>query len=65
VSRSNKTPLPFGEAAFLFVRCWFDAAGASLIVSTDWRCIYVARGTARPSFVKAHADQLAHFAAAD
>jgi glutathione S-transferase len=26
---------------------------------------YVSRATARPSFVKAHADQLAHFAAAD
>jgi glutathione S-transferase len=26
---------------------------------------YVARATSRPSFVKAHADQLAHFAAAD
>ncbi|WP_266180391.1 glutathione S-transferase family protein [Dyella humicola] len=26
---------------------------------------YVARATARPSFVKAHSDQLAHFAAAD
>ena len=26
---------------------------------------YVARATARPSFVQAHADQLAHFAAAD
>jgi glutathione S-transferase len=26
---------------------------------------YVARATARPSFLKAHADQLAHFAAAD
>lgn len=26
---------------------------------------YVARGAARPSFVKAHADQMAHFAAAD
>ncbi|MDR3500889.1 MAG: glutathione S-transferase family protein [Parvibaculum sp.] len=26
---------------------------------------YVARATARPSFVKAHADQLAHFAASD
>ncbi|GHC55252.1 glutathione S-transferase family protein [Neogemmobacter tilapiae] len=26
---------------------------------------YVARGTARPAFVKAHADQMAHFAAAD
>jgi len=26
---------------------------------------YVARTTARPSFVKAHADQIAHFAAAD
>jgi glutathione S-transferase len=26
---------------------------------------YVARATARPSFVKAHADQIAHFAAAD
>ena len=26
---------------------------------------YVTRATARPSFVKAHADQLAHFAAAD
>jgi glutathione S-transferase len=26
---------------------------------------YVARATARPSFVKAHADQMAHFAAAD
>ena len=26
---------------------------------------YVARATARPSFAKAHADQLAHFAAAD
>lgn len=26
---------------------------------------YVARATARPSFVKAHADQVAHFAAAD
>lgn len=26
---------------------------------------YVARGTARPAFVKAHADQLAHFAKAD
>ena len=26
---------------------------------------YVARATGRPSFVKAHADQLAHFAAAD
>jgi glutathione S-transferase len=26
---------------------------------------YVARTTARPSFVKAHADQMAHFAAAD
>jgi glutathione S-transferase len=28
-------------------------------------CDYVARATARPSFVKAHADQMAHFAAAD
>jgi hypothetical protein len=27
--------------------------------------LYVARATARPSFVKAHADQMAHFAAAD
>jgi glutathione S-transferase len=26
---------------------------------------YVARATARPSFVKAHADQMAHFAVAD
>jgi glutathione S-transferase len=26
---------------------------------------YVARSTARPAFAKAHADQLAHFAAAD
>ncbi len=26
---------------------------------------YVARATARPAFRKAHADQLAHFAAAD
>jgi glutathione S-transferase len=26
---------------------------------------YVARATTRPSFVKAHADQMAHFAAAD
>lgn len=26
---------------------------------------YVARATARPSFLKAHADQMAHFAAAD
>ena len=26
---------------------------------------YVERATARPSFVKAHADQMAHFAAAD
>ena len=26
---------------------------------------YMARATARPSFVKAHADQMAHFAAAD
>jgi len=26
---------------------------------------YVARATARPAFTKAHADQLAHFAAAD
>lgn len=26
---------------------------------------YVARATARPSFIKAHADQMAHFAAAD
>jgi glutathione S-transferase len=26
---------------------------------------YVVRATARPSFVKAHADQMAHFAAAD
>jgi glutathione S-transferase len=26
---------------------------------------YVARATARPPFVKAHADQMAHFAAAD
>jgi glutathione S-transferase len=26
---------------------------------------YVVRATARPSFVKAHADQIAHFAAAD
>jgi glutathione S-transferase len=26
---------------------------------------YVARATIRPSFVKAHADQMAHFAAAD
>ena len=26
---------------------------------------YVARATARPGFVKAHADQMAHFAAAD
>jgi glutathione S-transferase len=28
-------------------------------------CDYVARATSRPAFVKAHADQLAHFAAAD
>ena len=26
---------------------------------------YLARATARPAFVKAHADQMAHFAAAD
>jgi glutathione S-transferase len=26
---------------------------------------YIARATARPSFAKAHADQIAHFAAAD
>ena len=26
---------------------------------------YIARSTARPAFVKAHADQMAHFAAAD
>ena len=26
---------------------------------------YVARATARPAFVKAHADQIEHFAAAD
>jgi glutathione S-transferase len=26
---------------------------------------YVARATARPAFLKAHADQMAHFAAAD
>ena len=26
---------------------------------------YVARVTSRPAFVKAHADQMAHFAAAD
>jgi glutathione S-transferase len=26
---------------------------------------YIARATARPSFVKTHADQMAHFAAAD
>jgi glutathione S-transferase len=26
---------------------------------------YVARAVARPAFVKAHADQMAHFAAAD
>ena len=26
---------------------------------------YVARATARPCFAKAHADQIAHFAAAD
>ncbi|MGZ8370895.1 MAG: glutathione binding-like protein, partial [Caulobacteraceae bacterium] len=26
---------------------------------------YLARATARPAFIKAHADQLAHFAAAD
>jgi glutathione S-transferase len=26
---------------------------------------YVARATSRPAFVKAHADQIAHFAAAD
>jgi glutathione S-transferase len=26
---------------------------------------YVTRATARPSFAKAHADQMAHFAAAD
>jgi glutathione S-transferase len=26
---------------------------------------YVTRATVRPSFVKAHADQMAHFAAAD
>jgi glutathione S-transferase len=26
---------------------------------------YIARATARPAFVKAHADQMAHFAAAD
>ena len=40
------------------------------IGSTGWRTYpacraYVARATARPSFVKAHADQMAHFAAAD
>ena len=28
-------------------------------------CDYVARATARPAFVKAHADQMAHFARAD
>jgi len=28
-------------------------------------CAYVARATARPAFVKAYADQMAHFAAAD
>jgi glutathione S-transferase len=38
--------------------------------STGWRTIppvraYVARATARPAFKKAHADQMAHFAAAD
>jgi glutathione S-transferase len=30
-----------------------------------YNTFYVARATARPSFVKAHADQMAHFAAAD
>ena len=33
-----------------------------IIIGTEG---YVARATARPSFVKAHADQMAHFAAAD
>jgi glutathione S-transferase len=28
-------------------------------------CDYVARATARPAFLMAHADQIAHFAAAD
>jgi glutathione S-transferase len=34
---------------------------------TDYPAVrtYVARATSRPAFVKAHADQLAHFAAAD
>ena len=26
---------------------------------------YITRATARPAFIKAHADQMAHFAAAD
>jgi glutathione S-transferase len=46
------------------------AFSALVIGSTGWRDIpacrdYVARATARPSFVKAHADRMAHFAAAD
>ena len=41
-----------------------------VLTTFDWvpetpRAIYVARATARPSFVKAHADQMAHFSAAD
>lgn len=39
---------------------WFDGL-AEYPTCRD----YVARATARPSFVKAHADQMAHFAAAD
>ena len=38
----------------------FDGLGASPACRA-----YLARATARPAFVKAHADQMAHFAAAD
>ena len=49
----------------LFTYDWVPESPRGYVRDLRIRWAYVARATARPSFLKAHADQLAHFAAAD
>jgi glutathione S-transferase len=58
VGRFSVADIPMADALRLVDR--FDGLAAHPACRA-----YVARATARPSFAKAHADQMAHFAAAD
>jgi hypothetical protein len=62
---ANGWPGAFPSPTYSWPMCWGLWIGLA-----GWRDIpacrnYGARATARPSFVKAHADQMAHFVAAD